>query len=158
LNIERSYAILERRHGDSRDSQQIERDCDKMRIIIIEDDRAILKSLKKILELEGYEVDAAINGEEGEEGIRKCRSKQFDLALLDIRLPGMNGTEVLEVLHNEFPEMIKIMITGHPSLENAVASLRSGADAYLMKPVNPLILLKVINEKLTLKSGLNVRT
>ena len=126
-----------------------------MRIIIIEDDRAILKSLKKILELEGYEVDAAINGEEG---IRKCRSKQFDLALLDIRLPGMNGTEVLEVLHNEFPEMIKIMITGYPSLENAVASLRSGADAYLMKPVNPLILLKVINEKLTLKSGLNVRT
>jgi len=155
LNIERSYAILERRHGDSRDSQQIERDCDKMRIIIIEDDRAILKSLKKILELEGYEVDAAINGEEG---IRKCRSKQFDLALLDIRLPGMNGTEVLEVLHNECPEMIKIMITGYPSLENAVASLRSGADAYLMKPVNPLILLKVINEKLTLKSGLNVRT
>jgi len=126
-----------------------------MRIIIIEDDRAILKSLKKILELEGYEVDAAINGEEG---IRKCRSKQFDLALLDIRLPGMNGTEVLEVLHNEFPEMIKIMITGYPSLENAIASLRSGADAYLMKPVNPLILLKVINEKLTLKSGLNVRT
>jgi len=130
-----------------------------MRIIIIEDDRAIIKSLKEILELEGYEVDTAINGEEG---IRKCRNKQFVLALLDIRLPGMNGTEVLEVLHKEFPEMIKIMITGYPSLENAVASLRSGADAYLMKPVNPLILLKVIsdkiNEKLALKSGLNVRT
>jgi len=130
-----------------------------MRIIIIEDDRAIIKSLKEILELEGYEVDTAINGEEG---IRKCRNKQFDLALLDIRLSGMNGTEVLEVLHKEFPEMIKIMITGYPSLENAVASLRSGADAYLMKPVNPLILLKVIsdkiNEKLALKSGLNVRT
>jgi len=60
----------------------------------------------------------------------------------------MNGTRVLEILHKEFPEIIKIMITGYPSLENAVASLKRGADAYLMKPVNPLNLLKVIDEKL----------
>jgi len=69
--------------------------------------------------------------------------------LLDIKLPGMDGTEVLRILHEEFPEMIKIMITGYPSLENAVASLRRGADAYLMKPVNPSSLIEVIDKKLS---------
>lgn len=115
----------------------------------MEDDRAILNSLKRILTSEGYEVEIA---NDGEEGIRKCRGKPFDLALLDIRLPRKNGTEVLEVLHREFPEMIKIMITGYPSLENAVISLKKGADAYLMKPVNPSSLLKVIDEKINERS------
>jgi len=78
----------------------------------------------------------------------KCRSSSFDISLLDIRLPGIDGTELLGILHKEFPEMIKIMITGYPSLENAVASLKKGADAYLMKPMNPLTLLRTIKEKL----------
>jgi DNA-binding NtrC family response regulator len=115
----------------------------------MEDDRVILNVLRKILISEGYEVEAVTNGEEG---IRKCRVKPFDLALLDIRLPRMNGTKVLEVLHREFPNMIKIMITGYPSLENAAISLKRGADAYLMKPVNPSSLLKVIKEKISERS------
>lgn len=118
----------------------------KARIIIIEDDEDILDSLKEILNSNGYEVDTASNGEEG---IKKCRSNLFDIALLDIKLPGIDGTEVLGILHKEFPEMVKIMITGYPSLENAVASLKRGADAYLMKPVNPSSLLKIIDEKLS---------
>ena len=122
---------------------------EKTKVIIIEDDESILNSLKEILMSEGYEVDTATDGEEG---IKKCKANLFDLALLDIKLPGMNGTKVLEILHEEFPEMIKIMITGYPSLENAVASLKRGADAYLMKPVNPSSLLKVINEKLSERS------
>jgi len=121
----------------------------KTKVIIIEDDENILSSLKEILMSEGYEVDTASNGEEG---IKKCKADSFDLALLDIRLPGMNGTEVLKILHKEFPNMIKIMITGYSSLENAVASLKRGADAYLMKPVNPSILLKVIKEKMVDRS------
>jgi len=122
---------------------------EKTKMIIIEDDEDILESLREILESEGYEVDTVTDGEEG---IKKCRAKSFDLALLDIKLPGIDGTEVLEILHKEFPNMIKIMITGYPSLENAVASLKKGADAYLMKPVNPLNLLRVINEKLDERS------
>jgi len=116
------------------------------KVIIIEDDEGILESLKEILGSEGYEVDTAIDGEEG---IKKCRAKSFDLALLDIKLPRIDGIKVLEILHKEFPDMIKIMITGYPSLENAVASLKKGADAYLMKPTNPSSLLEVINEKLS---------
>jgi len=124
------------------------------RIIIIEDDRDILDSLKEIIKSDGYEVDTASNGEEG---IKKCRANSFDLALLDIKLPGMDGTEVLEILHKEFPDMVKIMITGYPSLENAVASLKKGADAYLMKPVNPSRLLEVIDKKLSERSKESVK-
>jgi len=64
----------------------------------------------------------------------------------------MDGTEILGILHKEFPGMIKIMITGYPSLENAVASLKRGADAYLMKPVNPSSLLEIIDKKLSERS------
>jgi len=126
----------------------------KARIIIIEDDKDILDSLKEIIKSDGYEVDTASNGEEG---IKKCRANSFDLALLDIKLPGMDGTEVLEILHKEFPEMVKIMITGYPSLENAVASLKKGADAYLTKPVNPSRLLEVIYKKLSERSKESVK-
>jgi len=126
----------------------------KARIIIIEDDKDILDSLKEIIKSDGYEVDTASNGEEG---IKKCRANSFDLALLDIKLPGIDGTEVLEILHKEFPEMVKIMITGYPSLENAVASLKKGADAYLMKPVNPSRLLEVIDKKLSERSKESVK-
>ena len=117
----------------------------KGKVIIVEDNVEVLESLSEILTSEGYEVETATSGEEG---IKKCRTEQFSLALLDIKLPDIEGTQVLEVLHREFPGMVKIMITGHPSLENAVASLKRGADAYLMKPINPANLLKVLDEKM----------
>ena len=117
----------------------------KGKVIIVEDNVEVLESLSEILTSEGYEVETATSGEEG---IKKCRTEQFSLALLDIKLPDIEGTQVLEVLHKEFPDMVKIMITGHPSLENAVASLKRGADAYLMKPINPANLLKVLDEKM----------
>jgi len=117
----------------------------KGKVIIVEDNVEVLESLSEILTSEGYEIETATSGEEG---IKKCRTEQFSLALLDIKLPDMEGTQVLEVLHREFPGMVKIMITGHPSLENAVASLKRGADAYLMKPINPANLLKVLDEKM----------
>jgi len=127
------------------DSRHDEKTVSKGKVIIIEDDVEVLESLSEVLTSEGYEVETAMSGEEG---IRKCRAKRFSLALLDIKLPGMNGTQVLEVLHKEFPSMVKIMITGYPSLENAVASLKQGADAYLMKPIKPVSLLKILDEKM----------
>ncbi|MEM2989084.1 MAG: response regulator, partial [Candidatus Bathyarchaeia archaeon] len=72
----------------------------------------------------------------------------YNLALLDIKLPDMEGTDLLVKLHGSEPKMMKIMLTGFPSLENAVKALNLGADAYLMKPINPKELLKVIEEKL----------
>jgi len=117
----------------------------KASILIVDDDRTILQTLKAILESKGYITDTA---ETGREAIEKSESKFFNLALLDVRLPDMEGTKLLTEMKDTHPTMVKIMITGHASLENAVESLNLGADAYLMKPVKPEELLKTIEEKL----------
>ncbi|HDJ05117.1 MAG TPA: response regulator, partial [Candidatus Bathyarchaeota archaeon] len=101
----------------------------KKSILIVDDDRAILSSLEKILQLEGYSVDTA---ETGREAIEKAKNRFYNLMLLDIKLPDMEGTELLRAVDETEPKMVKIMVTGYPTLENAVKSLNLGADAYLM--------------------------
>ena len=118
---------------------------EKKSILIVEDDKAIIKSLKHILQSEGYSVDTAENGREA---IQKSKEKFFNMALLDIKLPDMEGTKLLVTMHENLPKMVKIMITGYPSLENAVEAVNLGADAYIIKPVKPEKLLALINEKL----------
>jgi len=120
-------------------------DEEKKSILVVDDDEAILKSFKKILELEGYIVDTA---KTGGEAIEKSKDRFYNLALLDIRLPDMEGTKLLVKMHRTTPKMMKIMVTGYPSLENAVEALNLGADAYVIKPVDPEELLRVVEEKL----------
>ena len=122
---------------------------EKKSILIVEDDKAIIKSLKDILQSEGYSVDTAENGREA---IQKSKEKFFNMALLDIKLPDMEGTKLLVTMHENLPKMVKIMITGYPSVENAVEALNRGADAYIMKPVKPEDLLALIEEKLEKQS------
>ena len=114
-------------------------------ILIVDDDETILAILKEILQLEGYIVDTAATGEEA---IEKCQAAFFNLSLLDIKLPDMEGTELITKLHEINPAMIKIIITGFPSFENAVKSLNLGADAYILKPVNSKKLLELVSEKM----------
>ena len=117
----------------------------KKSILVVDDDTAILKYATRILQSEGYDVDAA---ETGFEAIEKSNTHFYNLALLDIKLPDMEGTELLTKMHRTTPSMMKIMVTGFPSLENAVEALNMGADAYLLKPVKLDELLKVVKEKL----------
>jgi DNA-binding NtrC family response regulator len=117
----------------------------KKSILVVEDDKAILKGLKGILQSEDYGVDTA---ETGQEALQKFQKKFFNLALLDIKLPDVEGTELLKIMHENQPEMMKIMVTGYPSLENAVIALNQGADAYIIKPVKPEKLLDLIEDKL----------
>jgi len=86
-------------------------------------------------------VDTA---ETGREALEKSKAGFYNMALLDIKLPDTDGTELLKSL----PKMAKIIVTGYPELDNAVRSLNLGADAYLMKPVDPRSLLGVVEEKL----------
>jgi len=118
---------------------------DKLSILIVEDDANIRETLSTILQQKGYKTDTA---ETGQEGIQKSKTKFFNLALLDIKLPDMEGTKLLTTMHRDLPKMMKIMITGYPSLENAVEALNLGADAYIIKPVKPEKLLALIEEKL----------
>jgi DNA-binding NtrC family response regulator len=115
------------------------------RILIVEDDVNIRGTLSTILEQKGYHTDTARNGQEA---IQKSKTEFFNMALLDIKLPDIEGTKLLTMMHENTPKMVKIMITGYPSLENAVEALNHGADAYIIKPVKPEKLLALIEEKL----------
>ena len=117
----------------------------KASILIVDDNESILETLSAILEEKGYRTDTAKNGGEA---IEKAKTNFYNLALLDIRLPDIDGTQLLTEIEETTPRMVKIMITGYAALENAVEALNLGADAYIMKPVDPENLLKTINEKL----------
>jgi DNA-binding NtrC family response regulator len=115
------------------------------RILIVDDDESIRKTLAAILEEEGYAIDTAENGKEA---IKKSRAKFYNLALIDIRLPDMEGIKLLTAMKETAPKMIKIIITGYPSLQNTVTAVNKGADVYLLKPLNIENVLKTIGEQL----------
>jgi len=120
----------------------------KKTILVVDDDKSILRTFTRILQKSGYEIETA---ETGKEAIEKADTRQYDLALVDIRLPDMDGTELLAKLKKQLQRTIKIMITGFPSLETGVKALDEGADAYLVKPVKPQDLLVLLEEKLKVK-------
>jgi DNA-binding NtrC family response regulator len=104
--------------------------------------------MKAILENEGYIVDLAATGSEA---IQKTKKTAYNVALLDIRLPDMEGVELLKLIKDTVPHTRKIMVTGYPSMQNAVAALNKNADAYLIKPVNVEKLLNMVKEQLQLQ-------
>ena len=114
-------------------------------ILIVDDDEIILETLRDFLQSKGYAVAIAATAKEAME---KSSSRTFNLALLDIKLPDMEGTELLRKLHSVTPRMMKVMITAHGTLRNAVDSLNFGADGYLLKPINHGELLKTVESKL----------
>jgi DNA-binding response OmpR family regulator len=118
---------------------------EKARILIVDDDPSITEVLKLLLETRGYEVDTASTGNEA---IEKSKVKIYNLAILDIKLPDMEGIKLLKAMRETTPKMVKIMLTGYPQLQNAIEALNDGADAYFVKPADPAKLLKTIEEKL----------
>ena len=117
----------------------------KKTILVVDDDKSILRTFTRILQKSGYDIDTA---ETGKEAIERTEKRHYDLALVDIRLPDIDGTDLLAKLKKPLQNTVKIMITGFPSLETGVKALDEGADAYLVKPVKPQELLLLIEEKL----------
>ena len=99
------------------------------RILVIDDERAIRNTLKEILEFEGYTVDTAADGKSGVEAARK---QPYDLVYCDVKMPGMDGIEVLE----QVEDTTFIMISGHATVETAVEALKKGAFDFLEKPID----------------------
>lgn len=116
--------------------------------LIVDDDPEVRKTLALILEDENYLVETAENGKDA---IRKCEKTPFDVALIDVELPDIKGTELLHILNEKRPKMVRIIITGHPSIENAAKSVNEKADGYVTKPfVVPELLgmiKKLVEEK-----------
>ena len=118
------------------------------RILIVDDDENIRKTMKAILEDEGYIVDLATSGNKA---IEMTQETAYNIALLDIRLPDIEGVELLKLIKDNVPRTRKIMVTGYPSMQNAISALNKNADAYLVKPVNVEKLLDTVREQLRLQ-------
>ena len=115
------------------------------RILVVDDDRSVRKVLTAILEDEGYRVESVSTAKKA---IERTRRKVYNLALIDIRLPDMEGIELLTKMKDTTPKMRKRIITGYPTLQNAVEAVNRGADAYILKPFDMENVLKTIEEEL----------
>ena len=101
-------------------------------ILIVDDETAERVTLGEVLRLESFHVSLAGSGEEALNLL--AQGETFDLVILDLRLPGLNGLQVLERLHKLNPETLVILITGYGTLETAIQAMRNGAYDYLLKP------------------------
>jgi DNA-binding response OmpR family regulator len=118
---------------------------EQARILVIDDDVTVRKSHEAVLKANGYEVDVAENGQEA---IKKSKTKLYNLALVDLRLPDMDGIELLTSMRETVPKTVKIIITGYPSQDNAIEAVNRGADGYIVKPYAMEDLLRKVKEHL----------
>jgi len=125
-------------------STKQEKEVQEMKPVLIVEDEAIMReSLRDWLRAEGYEVETA---EEGEEALQKIGEKEFGVAVLDLRLPGRDGLEVLREATAQDPKLKGIIITAYPSVETAVEAMKMGAVDYMVKPFGPDALEKTIQD------------
>ncbi|MCP4415491.1 MAG: response regulator transcription factor [Chloroflexi bacterium] len=117
----------------------------KNKILIVDDENNVRFFLERLLQLDGYEVTAV---DSGEAAMSRIAVEEYDLALLDVMMPGLDGMEVLNALHEQWPHTIVIMLTAHASLETAVSALRQGAHDYLFKPCDADALRQSVREGL----------
>ena len=115
------------------------------RILVVDDDENIRKVLVAILEDEGYTVESVGSAKEA---IDRSKKRFYNLALIDIRLPDMEGTQLLGKIKETTPRMRKIIITGYPTLQNAIEAVNKRADAYIMKPFDVGKVLETIRDQL----------
>ena len=123
-----------------------------MRVLIVDDERAIRNSLKEILTDEGYDVDTA---EDGADAIRKVEKEKFDVIFCDIKMPNMDGIEVLDKLVGMGVDSAVVMISGHGDIDTAVECIKKGAFDFVQKPLDLnriLITVKNASERQTLAS------
>ncbi len=117
----------------------------KGRILIVDDETVVRDSLASWFDSEGYETGVAAGGREALTAIQKT---QYDLALLDIKMPGMDGMELQKKLREADPELTVIIMTGYASVETAVQALKAGAYDYITKPIDPDELVHLVSNAL----------
>jgi DNA-binding NtrC family response regulator len=113
----------------------------KGKVLVIDDEDIVLKSVNKILSEENYEVDVSSSGRQG---IDRAIERSYDVVLSDIRMPDIGGMRVLRDIKRAKPSLAVIMITGYASVQSAVQAMKLGAADYLEKPFTPDQLLKAV--------------
>jgi len=120
--------------------------AEKSRVLVVDDEDTLRTVLSQELKGEGYEVDAAADGRIA---IDTLKVKQFDLVLLDIKMPNMNGFEVLRYIKQNHPNLKVIMLTGFADLKNAIESKKLGAEDFVSKPYDLVDLITTIERVLS---------
>jgi len=108
--------------------------AEETRILVVDDESSVRFLLSEELAQQGYEVSTAASGEEA---LAMLEQATFDLMLLDLKMPGMDGIEVMRAARDLAPQMVVVMLTAHATLDSAVEALRYGGHDYLMKPSSP---------------------
>jgi DNA-binding response OmpR family regulator len=112
-------------------------------ILIIDDEINLRRSLALILERSGYQVSLAANALEA---MLQLKTRSFDLTFLDLKLPDRDGISLLPQIRSEYPNMPVLILTAHATLETAIRAVRAGARDYLLKPLDPPLILKRVRE------------
>jgi DNA-binding NtrC family response regulator len=105
----------------------------KFKLLVVDDEKNIREGLADFLTMDGYTVE---NAADGDAGLKRFQKGDIDLVITDLRMPGLNGEELLKRIVSETPGIPVIVLTGHGTVENAVAAMRNGAYDFLTKPVN----------------------
>jgi DNA-binding NtrC family response regulator len=122
------------------------------KILLVDDEKRLLKTFAKLLKREGYEVHSA---PESQEALAVLEANKIDVVVLDIKMPGMDGLGLLETIKHTWPEISVIMLTGHATVDSALAGLRQGAFDFLVKPCPLETLMEKIEFALERKSCRN---
>jgi two-component system phosphate regulon sensor histidine kinase PhoR len=116
-------------------------DATKKKILIVDDEVNVCKSIRQALLCDDYEIDTALSGEEA---LKKETEKVYDVFVVDLMMPGISGLDLLQSLKSKNPSAKVIMITGYPTSKNTVQSMQLGAFDYLPKPFLPSDLRSLI--------------
>jgi DNA-binding NtrC family response regulator len=128
------------------------------RILVVDDESIVCESCKRILDEDGYEVETALSGEEAFE---KMKENPFDIVITDLKMPDIDGMEVLRTFRQEYPDTVVIMITGFSTVETAVEAMKLGAFDYIPKPFTPdevsIVVKKAFEKKSLLAENIYLR-
>lgn len=108
------------------------------RVLVVDDEANLRQTMARILHQMGCEVTTAADGTEA---LQRLEAAPYDLVYLDIRLPGMDGLQVLRQIHDRYPQLAVVLLTAHASISSAVEAVRLGATDYLIKPITPEALI-----------------
>ncbi len=122
---------------------------DECRVLVVDDEIGICEAVKRALESNGILVDIALDGPAGLQAIKE---QEYDLVLLDIKMPQISGLDLIKMIHEIDPDIICIMITGYATVEMAITAIKEGAYDFLTKPFSMEVLLLAVNQGLERRS------
>jgi DNA-binding NtrC family response regulator len=125
--------------------------AEKRKILVVDDEETVCRSVRKALLCDDYEIDITLSGEEA---LKMERQKNYDVVIVDLMMPGINGMDLLKSLKTVSPEVQVVMITGYPTMKNTLQALQIGAFDFLPKPFLPFDLRSLVARALAARDKL----